>query len=82
MAETPAVINFYSTTGEYGCFSNFSRHAIHLAGNAGRRASIFSKRRSSEAPSMKRPSGCARSPARRPVWADHASCRCAETGRA
>lgn len=28
----PAVINFYSTTGEYGCFSNFSRHAITLKG--------------------------------------------------
>jgi ribA/ribD-fused uncharacterized protein len=28
----PAVINFYSTTGEYGCFSNFSRHAVFLAG--------------------------------------------------
>ena len=28
----PAVINFYSTSGEYGCFSNFSRHAIHLKG--------------------------------------------------
>lgn len=26
------VVNFYSTTGEYGCFSNFSRHAIHLKG--------------------------------------------------
>jgi len=26
------VINFYSTTGEYGCFSNFSRHPIFLAG--------------------------------------------------
>jgi predicted NAD-dependent protein-ADP-ribosyltransferase YbiA (DUF1768 family) len=24
----PAVINFYSTSGEYGCFSNFSRHPI------------------------------------------------------
>lgn len=28
----PAVIHFYSTTGPYGCFSNFSRHAIHLDG--------------------------------------------------
>jgi N-glycosidase YbiA len=27
---TPAVINFYSTIGEHGCFSNFSRHAIFL----------------------------------------------------
>ncbi len=24
------VINFYSTTGKYGCFSNFSRHHIFL----------------------------------------------------
>lgn len=24
------VINFYSTTGDYGCFSNFSRHHIFL----------------------------------------------------
>src|SRR3954452_15023267 len=31
-ATPPAVINFYSTTGEYGCFSNFSRHAIFLKG--------------------------------------------------
>lgn len=30
-AATP-VIQFYSTTGEYGCFSNFSRHAIFLKG--------------------------------------------------
>ena len=28
----PAVINFYSTTGDYGCFSNFSRHSIFLKG--------------------------------------------------
>jgi len=27
-----SVINFYSTTGAYGCSSNFSRHAVHLAG--------------------------------------------------
>lgn len=26
------VINFYSTTGEYGCFSNFSRHSVFLKG--------------------------------------------------
>jgi ribA/ribD-fused uncharacterized protein len=34
MPETspPAVINFYSTSGEYGCFSNFSRHSIFLRG--------------------------------------------------
>lgn len=25
-------INFYSTAGEYGCFSNFSRHSIFLKG--------------------------------------------------
>ena len=29
---TREVIHFYSTTGEYGCFSNFSRHPIFLAG--------------------------------------------------
>jgi len=28
----PTVINFYSTTGAYGCFSNFSRHAVFLKG--------------------------------------------------
>lgn len=28
----PAVINFYSTSGDYGCFSNFSRHAVFLKG--------------------------------------------------
>ncbi len=28
----PTVIEFYSTAGEYGCFSNFSRHSIHLKG--------------------------------------------------
>src|SRR5262245_39172730 len=31
-AKPHAVINFYSTTGEYGCFSNFSKHAVHLKG--------------------------------------------------
>lgn len=31
-AKQPAVINFYSTSGEYGCFSNFSRHAVTLKG--------------------------------------------------
>jgi hypothetical protein len=25
-------INFYSTRGEYGCFSNFSRHPVQLKG--------------------------------------------------
>ncbi|HEY1188618.1 MAG TPA: NADAR family protein [Gemmata sp.] len=28
----PPTIEFYSTTGEYGCFSNFSRHAVTLKG--------------------------------------------------
>ena len=28
----PTVINFYSTQGDYGCFSNFSRHSIFLNG--------------------------------------------------
>ena len=28
----PVVIQFYSTTGEYGCFSNFSRHPVFLQG--------------------------------------------------
>ena len=27
---TPAVIRFYRTTGEHGCFSNFSRHSVWL----------------------------------------------------
>ena len=27
-----AVIHFYSTAGEYGCFSNFSRHRVFLKG--------------------------------------------------
>ena len=31
-AEAPNVINFYSTTGEYCCFSNFSRHTVFLKG--------------------------------------------------
>ncbi|MBY0459300.1 MAG: NADAR family protein [Gemmataceae bacterium] len=31
-ASPPTVIKFYSTTGEYGGFSNFSRHAIFLKG--------------------------------------------------
>ena len=25
-------INFYSTKGEYGCFSNFSRHSVKIGG--------------------------------------------------
>src|SRR5688572_27462622 len=29
---TRAVIHFYSTTGAYGCFSNFSRHPVRLKG--------------------------------------------------
>ena len=28
----PSVIEFYSVTSDYGCFSNFSRHSIHLKG--------------------------------------------------
>ena len=32
--ETPDVINFYTTTGEYGCFSNFSKHPISLNGKS------------------------------------------------
>ena len=31
-AQSQSVINFYSTAGEYGCFSNFSRHAVFLKG--------------------------------------------------
>jgi len=31
-SDARAVINFYSAAGEYGCFSNFSRHSIFLAG--------------------------------------------------
>lgn len=30
--DAPAVIHFYSTAGEYGCFSNFSRHPVFLKG--------------------------------------------------
>lgn len=26
------IVNFYSTTGEHGCFSNFSRHSVFLKG--------------------------------------------------
>jgi ribA/ribD-fused uncharacterized protein len=29
---TPQVIHFYSATGEYGCFTNFSRHPVFLEG--------------------------------------------------
>jgi len=32
MPDSPATINFYSTSGEYGCFSNFSRHTVFLRG--------------------------------------------------
>jgi ribA/ribD-fused uncharacterized protein len=32
MSTQTQVIHFYSTQGEHGCFSNFSRHAIHLKG--------------------------------------------------
>jgi ribA/ribD-fused uncharacterized protein len=31
-AKAKAVINFYSATGEHGCFSNFSRHSVFLKG--------------------------------------------------
>jgi N-glycosidase YbiA len=31
-AKSQTIINFYSTTGEYGCFSNFSRHTVFLKG--------------------------------------------------
>jgi len=31
-AQPRTVIHFYSTAGEYGCFSNFSRHPIFLKG--------------------------------------------------
>src|SRR5258708_30513916 len=30
--ETMSVINFYSVSGEFGCFSNFSPHSITLKG--------------------------------------------------
>lgn len=30
--EPTPVVNFYSTTGEHGCFSNFSRHSVFLKG--------------------------------------------------
>jgi ribA/ribD-fused uncharacterized protein len=36
MSDERTVIHFYSTTGEYGCFSNFSRHPVHLAGKGWR----------------------------------------------
>ena len=31
-AQPRPVINFYSTTGEHGCFSNFSKHPVFLKG--------------------------------------------------
>lgn len=33
MSSIDTDIKFYSTRGEYGCFSNFSRHPIKLDGN-------------------------------------------------
>jgi N-glycosidase YbiA len=39
MPET--VINFYQTTGEYGCFSNFSRHSVFLKGKQWRTTEHF-----------------------------------------
>ncbi|MFO0927052.1 MAG: NADAR family protein [Gemmataceae bacterium] len=35
------VIHFYSTRGEYGCFSNFSRHAVFLRGKRWRTSEHF-----------------------------------------
>ena len=32
MPATPAPILFYSANGDYGCFSNFSRHPVKLKG--------------------------------------------------
>lgn len=32
MPDAPNVIHFYSTTGEYGCFSNFAAFPIKLDG--------------------------------------------------
>jgi len=32
MSATTEPIRFYSTAGEYGCFSNFSRHPVFLKG--------------------------------------------------
>lgn len=32
MSQTSVEIRFYSTRGEYGCFSNFSRHRVFLKG--------------------------------------------------
>lgn len=34
MSETPRVIQFYTTSGEYGCFSNFYRAYIKVDGKA------------------------------------------------
>lgn len=34
MSESLDVIYFYSTSGEYGCFSNFSRHCVFLKGKS------------------------------------------------
>lgn len=31
-SEDPEVIQFYETTGPFGCFSNFSRHPISIDG--------------------------------------------------
>jgi ribA/ribD-fused uncharacterized protein len=38
---TKTVINFYSTKGEYGCFSNFSRHSVFLRGKYWRTSEHF-----------------------------------------
>jgi predicted NAD-dependent protein-ADP-ribosyltransferase YbiA (DUF1768 family) len=45
----PRVINFYSTTGEYGCFSNFSRHPIELGGKMWPTSERYFQARSSPA---------------------------------
>lgn len=34
MSESRDVIYFYTTSGAYGCFSNFSRHGVFLRGNS------------------------------------------------
>jgi ribA/ribD-fused uncharacterized protein len=41
MAEEAERIHFYSTHGEHGCFSNFSRHSIFLRGKRWRTSEHF-----------------------------------------
>src|SRR5437660_406335 len=38
---TRTVIHFYTTSGAYGCFSNFSRHPVYLAGKRWRTTEHF-----------------------------------------